>query len=242
MSGPVPCWARSFSPQATFGQVPVTDVQQALRCQFQRWGRPLALRIDNGVPWGNWNDLPTPFALWLVGLGLRMYWNDPACPEQNPKIERSQGTGKRWAEPHLCQNTAELQANLDDSDRIQREEYPTPSGHSRLELFPSLCYSGRTYSQEWETATWSLSAVEDHLSEYVAVRKVTAGGHVTVYDHGRYVGKQYAGQQVQVQYDPQSHEWLISDRQGCQLRRHPAPEITRETIVKLTFRKPRKKP
>ena len=78
-----------------------------------------------------------------------------------------------------------------------------------------------------------------YLAEFVAIRKVAATGHVSVYDHGRYVGKQYAGQYVQVQYDPDAHEWLISDAEGREIRRHSAPEISRTEINKLTFRKPR---
>jgi hypothetical protein len=218
----------------------VADVRQAVRQECRRWGLPEAYRVDNGTPWGNWNDLPTPFALWLVGLGVRLHWNDPCCPQQNPKIERSQGTGKRWGEPGRCHSVAELQANLDEADRIQREDYPTLAGPSRLELFPGLRQSGRPYTLAWEERTWSLPLVEAHLAEYVAIRKVDATGHVTVYDHGRYVGKQYAQQYVQVQYDPDGHQWLISDQEGREIRRHVAPEISREEIFKLTFRKKRK--
>lgn len=198
------------------------------------------LRVDNGVPWGNWNDLPTPFALWLIGLGVQLHWNDPACPQQNPKIERSQGTGQRWGEPQRCQSVAELQSNLDVADRIHREEYPTAGGGSRWELFPSLRHSGRSYTLAWERRVWSLALVEQHLAGYVAIRKVSATGHVTVYDHGRYVGQQYGGQRVQVQYDPDAHQWLITDDQGRELRRHAAPEISQEVILQLNFRKPRK--
>lgn len=220
----------------------MTAVQEALREQFIRWGLPGCLRVDNGVPWGNWNDLPTPFALWLVGLGVPLHWNDPGCPTQNPKIERAQGTGQRWGEPAQCVNAAQLQANLDEGDRIHREEYVTPPAtSSRLDLFPELRQAGRRYTRAWEQRTWSLPAVEVFLSAYVAVRKVSATGHVTVYDHGRYVGQQYAGAHVQVQYDPDQHGWLIADHKGGELRRHPAPEITREQIAKLTFRKPRRK-
>jgi hypothetical protein len=92
-----------------------------------------------------------------------------------------------------------------------------------------------------EQLTWSLAAVEAFLTGYVAIRQVSASGHVTVYDHGRYVGQQYAGSHVQVQDDPDAHNWLIADHKGGELRRHPAPEITREQIAKLTFRKPRRK-
>jgi hypothetical protein len=240
MSFRVPCWARWFSPHATFGAVPVTAVRDALRQHWRRWGRPQTLRVDNGTPWGNWNDLPTPFALWVLGLGIAWHWNDPCRPQQNPKIERSQGTGKRWSEPGRCHSPVQLQANLDEADRIQRDEYPTPAGGSRWELFPGLRHSGRKYTLAWEEHTWSLRLVETHLAEYVAIRKVGASGHITLYDHGRYIGKQYQGHYVQVQYDPDRHQWLIADQHGREIRRHVAPEITQEEIVKLTFRKKRK--
>jgi hypothetical protein len=197
--------------------------------------------VDNGVPWGNWNDLPTAFALWVVGLGVCWHWNDPRCPQQNPKVERSQGTGKRWAEPGTCRTAAELQARLDEADRLQREAYVTPAGASRLELFPQLRHSGRTYTPAWEARAWSLCRVEDHLAEYVGVRRVGSGGSVAVYDRVRYVGRQYAGRHVQVQYDPQAHGWVISDAQGRELRRHEAPEISREPIVQMAFGKTRKR-
>jgi hypothetical protein len=222
--------------------VPVAEVREALRRQFGRWGLPGGLRLDNGVPWGNWNDLPTPLALWLVGLGVPPHFNDPGRPTQNPKIERAQGTGQRWAEPGRCASVAELQANLDEADRIHREEYVTPPAvASRLELFPELRHSGRRYTRAGERRAWSLAAVEAHLSAYVAVRRVSATRHATVYDRGRYVGQQHAGSYVQVQYDPQRHGWLIADGEGRELRRHPAPEITREQIAKLTFRKQMRK-
>lgn len=195
------------------------------------------MRVDNGAPWGNFNDLPTAFALWLVGLGVQWHWNDPGRPQQNPKVERSQGTAKRWCEPGGCASVAELQQRLDEADRLQREEYPTPAGGSRLELFPGLRHSGRPYSPAWERRAWDLQLVEEHLAEYVAVRLVGANGSVGVYDRARYVGRAYAGQHVLVQYDPQMHGWLVTDAQGRELRRHPAPEICRRQIVKLTFGK-----
>jgi hypothetical protein len=218
----------------------VAAVRQALREQFARWGMPEWLRVDNGVPWGNWNDLPTPFGLWVAGLGVGWHWNDAHCPQQNPKIERSQGTAKRWSEPSRCATVAELQAQLDEADRIQRAVYPQRGGLSRWQLFPGLRHSGRRYRVAWEQRHWSLELVESHLAEYVAVRRVSVSGHVTVYDHGRYVGTQYQGQDVQVQYDPMAHGWVISDREGRELRRHTAPEISREQIAQLTFRKPRR--
>ena len=44
------------------------EVAQALRLYFTRWGLPARLRVDNGTPWGNWNDLATPFAAVAVTI------------------------------------------------------------------------------------------------------------------------------------------------------------------------------
>jgi hypothetical protein len=228
----------------TFPEVPIADVQGAMRSHFRRWGRPDALRLDNGLPWGNWNDLPTFFALWLAGLGIRLIFNDPCCPQQNPKIERSQGTGKRWAEPAHCDSPTELQANLDRADRDQREHYPTAAGKSRgsrMELFPNLKHSGKQYDLAWERRTWNFHAAELYLAEFVAVRKVSSSGHIRVYYANHYIGVQFKGQFVQVQYDPDRNQWIVSDTHGREIRRLPAPEINREDLVKAICPKSREK-
>ena len=213
--------------------MPPGDTQQYLRQQFCRWGRPEALRVDNGTPWGNWNDLPVALALWLIGLGVRVYWNDPGRPQQNGKVERSQGTGKRWAEPHGCRDAAALQRRLDEVDQIQRECYPAVGGLSRLAGFPDLRHSGRAYSRAWERAHWSFARVTAYLGEFVVPRRVRPSGAVSVYEQDYHVGSTYRGQTLWVQFDPGDNSWVICDARGQQLRRHPAREILPERVVKL---------
>jgi hypothetical protein len=230
-------WARSFSPYGTFAEVPPHLVRDALRLQFQRWGRPWRLRVDNGMPWGGWSDLPTLFALWSIGLDVQWHWNTPGRPTQNPKVERSQGTGQRWGDAASCRSVEQLQANLDEADWYHREKQRvTKLKKTRWEMFSGLKHSGRPYTLAWEARDWSLSLVKDHLSEYVAVRRVSSSGHVSVYDHGRYVGKQHRGQTVHVQFDPDLHAWLVSDAAGQALRSFEATEINRSEIHKMTFR------
>jgi len=233
MSSPARYWAPEFSPRRTFSEVPPVQVQEAFREHFSRWGLPEAFRLDNGNPWGNWNDLPTALALWLIGLGVEVLWNDPGHPEQNPKVERSQGTGKRWAEPHRCLEAAQLQEHFDRVDVIQRERYPAVGGKSRLEAFPELAEGGRRYTREWERRYWALERVLEHVAAYAVVRRVWQSGHVSVYDKGYYVGTAYRGQSVYVELDPSAREWVITDQEGRQLRRHPARQLTRERIVGL---------
>src|SRR5262249_9100183 len=121
MSVPGPCWAPSFFPQGQFNRVPPEQVQEQFRQWYLRWGLPEEVRRDNGHPWGGWYDLPTTFALWLIGLGLKVHFNPARQPQENGVIERFNGLGQRWAEVSKCRSVAEAQAHLDEVDEIQRE-------------------------------------------------------------------------------------------------------------------------
>ena len=222
-----------FFPLGYWNQVEPRAVQEALRQVFSRWGRPERFRVDNGTPWGSAGDWPTDLALWLIGLGVGMIWNPPRRPQDNGVVERSQGTGKRWGEPHTCRNPQELQQRLDNMDRIQRELYPSIQGHSRSQAFPQLQHSTRTYSKAWERRTWNLELVLAHLADYGVSRRVDRKGQVSVYNRNHYIGRQYSGQDVYVVLDPVDREWVFSTREGVQLRHKPAAEVDRERIIKL---------
>src|SRR3954471_12459569 len=123
MSTAAPSCGRRFSPLGSWSQVGAQAVQQQLRAAATRWGLPQALRVDNGTPWGSTGGLPTELALWLIGLGVRAVWDPPRRPQRNGVVERSQGVGQDWGEPHTGAGAAELQTRLDELDRVQREEY-----------------------------------------------------------------------------------------------------------------------
>jgi hypothetical protein len=227
-------WRPRFFPLAYWNTVPVGEVQAVLRQAFRRWGRPARLRVDNGAPWGSSGDLPTDLALWLLGLGVETTPNPPRRPQDNGVVERSQGTGKRWAEPQACADAGELQRRLREMDLIQREEYPSLQGRSRLEAYPELGHSGREYSRAWERRHWSLDLVREHLAGYAVPRQVDRCGSVSLYSRNHYVGKLHAGQRVFVMFDPHRGEWVFSDAQGRQLRSQPAEQLCRRRIETLT--------
>jgi hypothetical protein len=215
-------------------QVPPAAVQAELRRVFARWGRPGGFRVDNGGPWGSAGDLPPDLALWLLGLDLDMHWNDPHTPEQNGVVERSQGTGKRWAEPGRCDSPEELQRRLQEMDAIQREAYPSIAGQSRTEAFPDLKHSGRRYSMAWERRHWDHRRVLMHLAGYAVPRRVDKNGDVSLYHRPRYVGIRHRGRQIYVLVDPERVEWVFTDNEGRQLRCQAAEELGAERIVSLT--------
>ena len=51
---------------------------------------------------------------------------------------------------------------------------------------------------------------------------------MSLYNRGRYVGKIHQGKDVYVMYDPERNEWLFTDREGRQLRRQPAEELSQD--------------
>jgi hypothetical protein len=186
--------------------------------------------VDNGWPWGSKGELPTDLALWLIGLGVTVIWNPPRCPQANGVVERSQGTGKRWAEPGTCPDVAELRRRLEEQDHIQRALYPRFDGLSRMEAFPGLSHSGRPYRSEEEAAVWELAPVLGHLADYVLVRRVDSGGTVSVYNRGRYVGKGLSGQDVYISLDPLAVEWVYAGANEVCYRRQKADELTAERV------------
>jgi len=204
-----------------------------LRHAFDRWGRPERFRVDNGVPWGSWGDLPTDLVLWLIGLAITVDANPPRRPQDNGVVERSQGTGKRWAEPRAHDTAEELQRRLEEMDDIQRREYPSVNGRSRLEAFPQLAHSGRPYAPGWERANWSLATVTTHLAGYAVPRRVDRSGTVSVYNRSHYVGNIHGGKTVHVMLDPGALEWIFADDEGRQLRSRPATEISQRGIMDL---------
>jgi hypothetical protein len=224
---------REFFPQAHFNRLEPRLVQAVLRLAFALWGLPLSIRVDNGSPWGGWSDWPTALALWLIGLGIEIIWNDACCPQQNGVVERSQGTSKRWVEPGLCRSVEELQERMDESDRIQREHFPHQGDLSRMQVFPSLLHSDRPYRADREKNLWELQRVLDHLADYLVQRQVDRSGTISVLNRTQYVGKAHAGQTVWVRFDPQERQWVIADAQGAEIRVKDAPELSAENICQL---------
>jgi hypothetical protein len=234
MNAAEPSWVAAFSP-LVFNCVPPATVQAAMRAMFSLWGLPCGLRLDNGLPWGGGagNDLPSPMALWLSGLGLALTFNPPRQPRYNGVVEKSHETSKRWSEPHNASTTEEWQQNADAMDRRQRESYPYLRGRSRLEVFPQLKHSGRSYSTVWEEENWDVQRARDYLAGHVAQRRVDAGGRVSLYNRPYYIGSRHSKKMVFISYDPEACEWFVTEPGAGELRRLPAPEICRERILAL---------
>jgi len=216
-----------------WAKVPATSTQRALRQAFTRWGCPQVIRVDNGIPWGSPGGQPSGIALWLAGLGVRLHCNDAYRPQQNGVVESTQGVSQRWVGPETCPDLEALRRRLEREDLVQREEYPAIAGQSRRQAYPGLCHSGRGYTWGWEQLVWDWKESLGLLARYRVRRKVSARGQVSAYHRLIQVGQQHGGSWVYLGLDAETGEWVISDVQGGEIRRRPAPELSQEAVMNL---------
>jgi hypothetical protein len=217
--------------------VAVTQVQAALRRIFARWGLPQRLRVDNGAPWATWADLPPAFALWLIGVGIQMIWNRPRSPQENAKVERCNGLIGSWGDPATCADHAQWEARLGEIVVIQREQYvPRRLGQARRAAYPALTAPRR---EAPAAEPFELERVKQYLAAGRWPRRVSKIGQITFYGKAHRVGRAWAGEQVWLRFDPRTSEWVVEAKEGKELIRHPAEQITTERICGLQVSHPR---
>jgi hypothetical protein len=225
---PLPVWA-GVAPQ---------EVQAALRDAFCRWGRPSGLRVDNGKPWVvPDSDLPSDLQMWLAGLAVAVHKNRPSVSQDNPLVERSQRTARDWGEPGTHDTAEQLQARLDEEDRIQREVYLFDGVRSRMEAWPELRWLGNPYSAgAWEAICWDHLLALGSLAGVRLRRLVSKQGRVSLYDHHHRVGPDWAGQGVDVTFCVFSGQWVFWSNDQ-EVSRQPAWYLGGENICALQVRR-----
>lgn len=177
--------------------------------------------------------MPPPLALWLIGLGVEVVWIPPRCPQRNGVAERSHGVTQCWVEAGQCHSAAELQGRVDREDVVQREKYPHRGGRPRWAVYPGLRHSGRKYHEGREGALWSWPRVCEHLGGYAVDRRVDSSGKIGLYHDKVYVGAVLRGRPVIVQFDAQTAEWVVADRQGAELCRRPLTQFDSHSLRAL---------
>jgi hypothetical protein len=227
-------------PAGQVGQAPkrVTQeqVRSFLRACFAQWQLlPSELQTDgecvlvaNRGP----NDFPTPFTLWLEGLGVHHLVIRPHRPTDNSEVERMHRTlhnfslkGCRLVDIH------EINAMLRESVTTLVYELPSQAKHCAglppIQAHPELATPGAPFQPETELAHFDLPQVDQFLAQFSWERRVGKTGQVDIGAHVYSVGRAQARKLVTIRYDPDTRELVFfgqlegTGKDGEQLKRHP---------------------
>jgi transposase InsO family protein len=213
--------------------VPLSEIRILLLNMFAQWGMPLAIRTDNGNPFGvPTRDVIPIMSLWLSAWGVTPILNRPRRPQDNAKVESNQGTVSRWAEVYECQNFEQMQERLDEACALQRDQFPVKriGNVSRSEVFKDLY----TIKRPFELASFDEQKAYRHLAQAVYPRKVSKVGAAEIYHKSFQVGTEHKGKIVFVKFDPEKISWLIFDHLENLIKSIPDPRFSRENLFNLT--------
>jgi transposase InsO family protein len=152
-----------ITPQTIAGARPIFERA------FREYGLPLAIRCDNGAPFGSVGACGlTRLSAWWLRLGIELRFIRPASPQENGRHERMHRTLKAQTSRPPAQNPGEQQARFDVFRRHYNEERPHEALGQRL--------PGEVYAA-------SQRAMPDHLDDpwYDAdhqLRRVRSSGEI----------------------------------------------------------------
>jgi len=219
------------------------EVQADLRQVFIEFGLPLGIQTDREKVYGRppMEAFPTLFTLWLVGLGINHHLTRPGRATDQAHIEREHRTIFDWLEqPQPLADLEALQTDLDEARYMHNYVLPSNAGDCQgrppMEAHPEVLRPLRPYHPAAELALFDLARMDCFLSQYTWSYQVSKVGQVRIADHMYSVGTAYAGQRVDVRFDPQDRHFVFCDGQSGQvIKRRLAKGLNVATITGLNM-------
>lgn len=221
------------------------EVRLALRICFTRWNtRPEEVQTDNEVVFAGQpqDTFPSPFTLWLRGLGICHLFIRSGEPTDNAEVERCHRTVNDYAiVGNEDAGVDGLQAILDQAVYELCYELPSRAdgcdGKPPVQAHPELLQPLRPFQPEHELALFDLHAVDAVLAALTWERKVAKTGQVTLGGRHQYysIGRASARRTVLVRFDPLDRHFVFFDKEDpdTEIRRRPARGLDVEDFTGL---------
>ncbi|MFT5412614.1 MAG: putative transposase [Verrucomicrobiales bacterium] len=157
--------------------------QESFRSLFRRQGLPEIIRVDNGSPFASMGPGGlSKLSVWWVGLGIKIEFSRPGCPQDNGCHERMHGTMKA----ECCKPpSANPRAQQQRMDRW-RKEFNFERPHEGLGMrVPADVYhaSARRMSERIKPQLYKLG---------VETKTVNTAGYISLGGSNCYIGLQSA--------------------------------------------------
>ena len=219
----------------------LSEIQADLRQVFSTFGLPAAIQTDREHVYGQPPNeaFPTTFTLWLVGLGIRHHFSRAHQPTDQPQVERGHRTWHDWlAAPAPVSDVMHLQQALDQARHLHATALPSfasdCAGRPPLEVHPEVLGVQRPYHLGAERELFCLERVDQFLAQFAWHYKVSRNGQVTLHDHLYYLGTAWAGQRVDVRFDPSDRHFVFTDAHtGQTVKRSVAYHLDAAAITGL---------
>jgi transposase InsO family protein len=219
-------------------KVSLPEVQAFLRRAFAEWGLPLEIQTDHEPTYTGpaKMDCPSPFTLWLAGLGIRHVTSRDRRPTDQAHVERTHRTLAEmgWLDEPGTSLTA-LQAVLDDRRQRYNSELPVRAsdchGQPPLVAHPHAIHSGRPFQPALEWELFDLARVDAYLAALVWTRQVNAAGNVGFLGQQYSLGRAYIHQAVSLRFLPEKRCFHFTLANGTALPDRPARGLNQEDLI-----------
>jgi transposase InsO family protein len=229
-----PCWVG----QKRATRRPRTeDYQLTLRLAFTEWGLPDRIAVDHdSVFYDNTckSPFPTRFHLWLLALGVELVFGRHGRPTDQATVERSHQT---WAwqalEGQTFADWDRLRTYLEQRRHFLNHRLPcsTLGDVPPLVAYPEALHPRRLYRPEWEAELLDLSRVYNYLAQGHWFRQVNQVG-VTVIGQRTYgLGVTWAGQAVEITFDPEEPHFVFHSANGERTKRLPLQGVSATDLM-----------
>lgn len=185
---------------------------------FAKRGLPRQIKVDNGRPFGDPQGQGLPIlALWLIGTGVDVIWNRPRTPQDNAKVERSQGTLGRWTEYEKTSSTNELQCVLQREANFSNYVFRDrrQGNTTRKERHPDMDQTGRRYKNE----NFDPQRIANFVAKGSWQRRVSRWGRISIGGKRFNVGIAQADKSVSLTFDATRKCWVAALNDGTVIGR-----------------------
>ena len=219
-------------------KVTFSEVQSVLRGAFTEWGMPLEVQTDHEVVYAGSPvaDFPSPFTLWLVGLGVSHISSRDRRPTDQSQVERTHRTLGDWVwkDEHF-EGVAPLQSALNNCLDGYNHEFPVRAAHCEgrppLQVHPHAYHSGRPYHVSMEWHLFDLARVDSYLAQRVWTRQVNSSGCAALGNHLYYVARTLAEQTVSIRFIPDERLFCFQTVDGSVVRHQPACALDKADLI-----------
>lgn len=213
------------------------DYQLVLRRAFMRYGLPERVSLDHdSVFYDNvsTSPYPTTLHLWLIALGIDVYFIKQKPPAEHSVIERThQMINQQAVAGQSFVNSSTLQQSLLDRLDFLNFHFPSRSlgGQPPLVACPQAQHSGRPYRPEWEDVMLDMRRVYVYLAKGRWFRRTSSQGQFSLGSHRYGAGKDLTNQTLEITFDCPTCELKCLSEDGEQEISLPAQGLRKSDLM-----------